>query len=56
MELDTKLEDFATTRTEISNYQLVVNDKYEALDFPNAIQVTEIIEKFKNKHRNITLV
>ena len=56
LELVTKLEDFAYTRTEVSNYWQVVRDKYESLDLLEASEVVEIIEKFNRKPPNITLV
>ena len=56
LELDTKLEDFEATHIEASNYHLVANDKYEALDFLYVSQVIYITDKFKRKHQNIALV
>jgi hypothetical protein len=56
LDLDIKLEDFADTQIEVSNYQQLVKNKYKALDFPEATQVTKIIEKFKRKHPNMILI
>lgn len=56
LELDTKLEDFTETRIEVSDYQQVVKNKYEALELPKESQVAEIIEKFKSKHPDIIFV
>ena len=55
LELDTKLEDFAETRIELDNYRQKVKDKYDALDLPDVVKITEIIEKFKGKHPDIDL-
>ena len=56
LELDAKLKVFAKTHIEVANYRQVVKDKYDVLDFLDATQVMEIIEKFKRKHPNIALV
>lgn len=56
LDLDVKLRDFAETRIKVGNYKQKVKDKYEALDFPDAAQVTKIIEKFKGKYPKIALV
>jgi len=51
-----KLGDFAKTCIEVGNYRQKVKDKYDALDFLDATQVIEIIEKFKKKYLYIALV
>lgn len=56
LELDVKLGDFAETRIEVGNYQQKVKDKYEYLDFLDATQVMDIIEKFKRKYSYIAQV
>ena len=55
LKLDSRLDDFVDTRMDISNYWQIVRHKYEALDFSEASQVMEIIEKFKSKHPDIAL-
>ena len=55
LELDTKLGDFAETRIEVDNYRQKMKEKYEALDLLDVTNITEMIEKFKGKHPNITL-
>ena len=44
LDLDVKLKDFVETHIKVGNYKQKVKDKYEALDFLDAAQVTEIIE------------
>ena len=39
----------------MDNYKQKVKDKYEALDLPDETKITEMIEKFKDKHPNIAL-
>ena len=56
LELGTKLKDFVEICMKVSNYQQIVKDKYKALNFLESSQVAKIIEKFKRKHSNITLV
>ena len=56
VELDVKLKDFVETHIEVGNYRQIVKDKYDALDFLDATQVTEIIDKFKRKYPDIALV
>ena len=56
LELEVKLRDFAKNHIEVGNYKQKVKEKYEALDFPDAAQVTEMIQKFKGKYPYIVLV
>ena len=55
LELDTKLGDFAETQIEVDNYRKKVNNKYNSLDIHDVTKITNMIEKFKDKHPNIAL-
>ena len=55
LDLDVKLGDFVETCIEVGNYRQKVKEKYEDLDFLDATQVTNIIEKFKSKYLDIAL-
>ena len=56
MELDVKFRDFVETRIVVGNYRHKLKEKYNALDFLDADQVTKIIKKFKGKYLDIALV
>ena len=56
LELDVKLRDFTETHIEVGNYRQKIKEKYNALDFLDATQITDIFEKFKGKYLDITLV
>ena len=56
LDLDVELRDFAETPIKVRNYRKKVKDKYEALDFLDAAQVIEIIDKLKRKNPDIALV
>ena len=47
--IGSKLEYFAKTRIEVSNYRQVVKNKYEALYLLKAILLVKMIEKFNIK-------
>lgn len=53
MKLDGSLDNFVETQMDINNYWQIVTYKYQALDFREASQVMEIIDKFKRKHLDI---
>ena len=56
LELDANLRGFAKIHIEVGNYRQKVKDKYDNLNFLDATQVMEIIEKFKSKYLDIALV
>ena len=47
--MDVKLKDLAETHIEVGNYGQIIKENYDVMDFPEASQLMDIIEKFMRK-------